>query len=182
MSTNRSQADKTREKKREQFTGGAKPRSRAVPVVIVAVLALVAVGGYLIFGGSGDNPGATTATGLLITPTGDVAIPISDLQTGKAKFFDYKLSSGAPVRFFAIKSSDGVYRAALDACDTCFHAKKGYHQEGDDMICNNCGMKFHSALVNQASGGCNPVGLDRSVEGDRLVIKAGELEKGVKYF
>ena len=181
MSTNRSRANDTREKKREQFTGEAKARSKAAPIVIVAALALAALAGYFIFAGSGDNPSATA-----VRPTGaesgDVIIPIADLQNGKAKFFDYKLPSGAPIRFFAIKSSDGAYRAALDACDTCFHAKKGYHQAGDDMICNNCGMKFHSARVNEASGGCNPVGLERSVVGDNLVIKAGELEKGAKYF
>jgi uncharacterized membrane protein len=181
MSTNRSQANKSREKKREQFTGGARPRGKTVPVVIAAVLALAALGGYFMFGSSRNDPGSTTI-GPAGTATGDVTIPIANLQTGSAKFFDYKLSSGAPIRFFAIKSSDGVYRAALDACDTCFHAKKGYHQEGDDMVCNNCGMKFHSAKVNEASGGCNPVGLERTVEGDHLVIKARELEKGAKYF
>lgn len=182
MSTNRSRANETREKKREQFTGGAKARSKAVPIVIVAALALAALAGYFIFAGSGDNPAATTAVKSTGSESGDVIIPIADLQSGKAKFFDYKLPSGAPVRFFAIKSADGAYRAALDACDTCFHAKKGYHQAGDDMICNNCGMKFHTSRVNEVSGGCNPVGLERSVAGDNLVIKAGELEKGAKYF
>jgi len=118
MSTNRSQANKAREKKREQFTGGAAPRSKAVPIVIVAVLALAGLGGYFLLGSSGDRPGATATVGPVGSASGDINIPIADLQGGKAKFFDYKLSSGAPIRFFAIKSSDGVYRAALDACDT----------------------------------------------------------------
>ncbi|HVF92513.1 MAG TPA: DUF2318 domain-containing protein [Blastocatellia bacterium] len=182
MSTNRPQTNKTREKKREQFTGEAKARSKTVPMAIVALVALAAIGGYLIWGSSRDNPGASPVAGRSGAGSGDVTIPIADLQSGSAKFFDYKLSSGMPIRFFAIRSSDGVYRAALDACDTCFHAKKGYHQEGDDMVCNNCGMKFHSARVNETSGGCNPVGLERSVEGDHLVIKSGELEKGARYF
>ena len=182
MSKNRAQANKSRENKREQFTGEARPRSKALPLVILAALALALLGGYFIFGGSGDSPVATTASGTIKTAAGDMSIPISDLKGGTAKFFDHKLPSGAPVRFFVIKSSDGVYRAALDACDTCFHAKQGYHQEGDNLVCNNCGMKFHSAKVNEVSGGCNPVGLERSVEGDHLIIKAGELEKGAKYF
>ncbi len=81
-----------------------------------------------------------------------------------------------------MKSSDGVYRAALDACDVCFAAKKGYRQEGDDMVCNNCGNHFHSAQVNEVRGGCNPVGLERKVNGDRLDLNAKELEAGASYF
>ena len=81
-----------------------------------------------------------------------------------------------------MKSSDGQYRAALDACDTCYHAKKGYHQEGDDMICNNCGLKFHSSLINKVAGGCNPIGLARTIEGDQIVIKASDLERGGRFF
>ena len=111
----------------------------------------------------------------------DIRISLSDLG-GTAKFFDYKLSDNKPIRFFVIKSSDGVYRAALDACDTCYHAKKGYHQEGDDMICNNCGLHFHSAQINEVHGGCNPVGLPRTIEGNQLVIKASELESRGSYF
>ena len=75
-----------------------------------------------------------------------------------------------------------VYRAALDACDTCYHAKKGYHQEGDDMICNNCGLHFHSSQINEVHGGCNPVGLPRTIDGNQLVIKASELESRGTFF
>jgi uncharacterized membrane protein len=182
MNANRPQADKAREKKRAQFSGQAQAKSKTAPVIIAAVLAIAAVGAYFIFGGAGDDARPATIAGAGQPGAGDVQIPLADLESGKAKFFDYKLASGAPVRFFAIKSSDGVYRAALDACDTCFHAKKGYHQDGEDMVCNNCGMKFHSAQINEVSGGCNPVGLARSVEGDHLVIKASEVEKGARYF
>jgi uncharacterized membrane protein len=81
-----------------------------------------------------------------------------------------------------MKSSDGVYRAALDACDVCFASKRGYRQEGDDMVCNNCGNHFHSAQINEVKGGCNPVGLERKVNGDRLSLSAKELEDGASYF
>jgi uncharacterized membrane protein len=50
------------------------------------------------------------------------------------------------------------------------------------MVCNNCGLKFHSTLINEVSGGCNPVGLPRTIEGDQLVIKASELENRSRYF
>ena len=81
-----------------------------------------------------------------------------------------------------MKSSDGVIRAAFDACDTCFREKKGYHQEGDLMVCNICGLEFESNKINEVRGGCNPAPLDRNVDGESLVIKAESLQEGVKYF
>jgi hypothetical protein len=64
----------------------------------------------------------------------NILIPISDVNNGKAKFFDYTASNKTSVRFFVIKSSDGVYRAALDACDVCYAAKKGYYQDGPPVV------------------------------------------------
>ena len=177
----------TREQKRAQFSESPKSRNKTTPVLIaVALVVVVAIAAYLVIRTSNDQPATTTVTGSAGSGAGtdatrDIKIPISDLSS-KAKFFDYKLADNKQMRFFVLKSSDGVYRAALDACDTCYHAKKGYHQEGDDMICNNCGLHFHSAKINEVQGGCNPVGLPRIVEGDSLVIKASDLESRKQYF
>jgi uncharacterized membrane protein len=159
--------------------------------------ALLAVALYLVLGGNNDKPGstsivatnasattanATRAQNASASETGDVVIPISDVSNGKAKFFDFTASDKRPVRFFVIKSSDGVYRAALDACDVCYAAKKGYYQDGDNMVCKKCGRDFPSALVNEVTGGCNPIGVPRTVDGDNLVIKAKELESRSSFF
>jgi uncharacterized membrane protein len=176
----------TREQKRAQFSESPKAKSKATPALIAIALVAVAVAAYLVISASSDKPATTTVTsdagaGAGAIATGDIKIPLSDLSS-KAKFFDYKLGDNKQLRFFVLKSSDGVYRAALDACDTCYHAKKGYKQEGDDMICNNCGLHFHSAKINEVQGGCNPVGLPRTVEGDSLIIKASDLESRKQYF
>ncbi len=81
-----------------------------------------------------------------------------------------------------MKSSDGVMRAAFDACDVCFREKKGYRQEGDVMVCNNCGQRFPSTKINVLKGGCNPAPLGRTVQGDSLVINASDIEQGGWYF
>lgn len=173
-----------RERKKAEFSEPSQRKSKSTVTLIAVLLVLAAVGIYLVISASNDNPTATavaTNTASTATESRDIRIPLGDLG-GTAKFFDYKLSDNRPVRFFVIKSSDGVYRAALDACDTCYHAKKGYHQEGDDMICNNCGLHFHSAKINEVHGGCNPIGLPRTIEGNQLVIKASELENRGVYF
>lgn len=108
-------------------------------------------------------------------------IPIADLSN-KAKFFEYPLSDGRIMRFFAVKSSDGVYRTALDACDMCYPAKKGYRQEGNNMICNKCNLPFDVSRIGAVAGGCNPIGLPNKSEGNQLVINARELESRAGYF
>jgi uncharacterized membrane protein len=173
-----------RKRKKAEFSEPSRRKSKSTLILIAVLLVLAGVGVYLVIRASNDNPAATavaTNAPSSAPDSRDIRISLSDLG-GTAKFFDYKLSDNKPIRFFVIKSSDGVYRAALDACDTCYHAKKGYHQEGDDMICNNCGLHFHSSQINEVHGGCNPVGLPRTIEGNQIVIKASELESRGGYF
>ena len=173
-----------RKRKKAEFSEPSRRKSKSTVILIAVLLVLAGVGVYLVISASNAHPTATavaTNTASSALDSHDIRISLSDLN-GTAKFFDYKLSDNKPIRFFVIKSSDGVYRAALDACDTCYHAKKGYHQEGDDMICNNCGLHFHSSQINEVHGGCNPVGLPRTIEGSQLVIKASELESRGGYF
>ncbi|MDQ3802946.1 MAG: DUF2318 domain-containing protein [Acidobacteriota bacterium] len=176
-----------REEKRSQFTRPAGGGGRLKPAVLV--LALAAVAGYLVFANlkGGDDAARPTRAADVKPAGGDVAgevrVPLKDLEGGKAVFFEPKLASGKPVRFFVVRAADNTYRAALDACEVCFHAKKGYHQKGADMVCRNCGRNFAIADIGPHNeGGCNPVALTQKVEGDSLVIKTSELENGSSYF
>jgi uncharacterized membrane protein len=53
---------------------------------------------------------------------------------------------------------------------------------GDFMVCNKCNQKFHTNLINDVKGGCNPVPLGRTVAGDKLVIPESELILAATYF
>lgn len=183
MSKDFNNPESSREAKRAQFAQGAGGRSgkNTVKILALVAVALVAVVAYVVAGAGGERAASAVGSGPVKASGEGVSIPVSELSA-KARFYEYKAASGKTVRFFAMRSSDGVYRAALDACDVCFAAKKGYSQEGDDMVCNNCGNHFHSAQINEAKGGCNPVGLERKVEGDKLNISARELEAGASYF
>lgn len=112
---------------------------------------------------------------------GIVSIPVADVNDGKAHYYVMK-KDGFEVKFFLIRSNDGVIRAAFDACDVCFHEKKGYDQDGDFMVCNNCGMRFHSSRINEVKGGCNPSPLDRVRNGDHIIIKERSIMSGRGYF
>ena len=50
------------------------------------------------------------------------------------------------------------------------------------MICNNCGSQFPADQINVVRGGCNPSPLERSVEGEDLVIHVEGIIVGAIYF
>ena len=64
---------------------------------------------------------------------GVFAFPVAAFQDGKAKHFEYKHSPNQVVRFFVVKSTDGVVRAAFDAgrkmlsCQERLRAAGGRH-------------------------------------------------------
>jgi len=112
---------------------------------------------------------------------GRLNIPIADVDNGKAHYFKVKADDGIMVSFFVLKSSDGVIRAAIDACDVCYRSGKGYVQEGDFMVCTNCGRRFVSTRINEVKGGCNPAPLERTVSGKKLVIEMKDVNKNSWY-
>jgi uncharacterized membrane protein len=112
---------------------------------------------------------------------GQVTIPVSEVNDGKAHHYSISLG-GKEISFFVLESNDGVIRAAFDACDVCFPAKKGYSQDGDYMICNNCGRAFHESKINVEKGGCNPAPLDRSFDESVITIAVSDIAKGSVFF
>ena len=101
---------------------------------------------------------------------------------GKARHFTYKTDDGVTIRYFIIKSSDGVIRAAFDACDVCWQENKGYSQKGDVMVCINCGRQFPSVRINEVRGGCNPAPLNRTVANGTVIIREADILQGKGYF
>jgi len=115
------------------------------------------------------------------TPS-ELSFPISQFADGKARHFTFSAPKGITIKYFIVKSSDGVIRAAFDACDVCWPSGKGYQQEGDNMVCRNCGKKFASKLVSEVKGGCNPAPLKRTIRGNQLIIQTKDILEGRNYF
>ena len=154
--------------------------SIGISIILLAGLAAIAHAGWLddIFG----RNAADTARAAGIVETSDaVKIPLKALDSGKALFLRQELE-GRQIHYFAMKSSDGAYRAAFDACDVCYRANRGYRQKGDSMVCSNCGQTFPSARIGEVKGGCNPHPLARKVEGQYLVIRKTDIAAGKDYF
>ena len=154
-----------------------------LPLLVAVVCAVVIVGGgllYIIYNPSGSAHVAATASPATGTLT-QATFPASLFEDGKARHFQH-VSNGFTIKFFILKSSDNIIRAAFDACDVCWPAGKGYYQEGDSMVCRNCGRRFASVLVNEVKGGCNPAPLTRNVENGKVIIQIKDILEGKQYF
>jgi len=209
MSKRKSSKRATRQAKQSRFKvparSPAKAQTKRTPLIVgggVAVLTVVLiVSGILLTmnqeadqasgtseGAVSPNP-ASAANPVGVQPrytpvqaTDDmIRWPLTTFDDGQAHYYSF-IDAGKSIDFFVLKSSDGVVRAAFDACDVCFAARKGYSQQGDLMICNNCGQQFPSVRINEVRGGCNPGPLERTVEGTDLVIRSTDIAAGAGYF
>jgi uncharacterized membrane protein len=97
----------------------------------------------------------------------------------QAQFFTYKTPDNITVRYFALVDDQGLPHVALDACDVCYGAKKGYVQQGETMICKNCGNAYPiKALGTQnITGGCWPSYIPVTLEGQEVVINVKDLRQ-----
>ncbi len=159
---------------------GTEKKSR-MPLFVGIVGAILIAGAAVVYLNlSSVNPSAVASA-----PTGGdstfVTFPTSLFEDGKARHFEH-VDGKLTIRYFILKSSDGIIRAAFDACDVCWPAGKGYYQEGDNMVCRNCGRRFASVMVNEVQGGCNPAPLNRTMDNGKLVIQVKDILDGRQYF
>ena len=166
---------------------GTKKKSHLPMVAIVVCVVLVISGAVVYISNRGKNASTViaqtsdTAQPLSVQHADIVTYPESHFMDGTAKFFQHQYGD-ITIKYFILKSSDGVIRAAFDACDVCWPAGQGYYQEGDHMVCRNCGRRFASIRINEIKGGCNPAPLNRSVKDGQVVIQVKDLLEGKGYF
>ena len=141
--------------------------------LLIGIVALFLIGVmYLSFGGITGN---VVAAAEIIDEGDIVKIPLAGIAE-TAQFLNYD-----GIKFFVVRARDGSVKTAFDACDVCYQSKKGYRQEGDDMVCNNCGNHYRISglgTANLKGGGCWPGYLEMSVEGDYMIIAKSNLESG----
>lgn len=126
----------------------------AVALIVVAAAAFTFLKPNTDKGKTNDQP--KTAPVSAINENGDIVIPIADI-TEDATFYSYdKLDTYMEV--LAVKASDGTIRTAFNTCQVCYSSGKGYYvQDGNVLVCQNCGNRFNMDEIEVAKGGCNPV-------------------------
>ncbi|MDR1299800.1 MAG: DUF2318 domain-containing protein [Oscillospiraceae bacterium] len=85
----------------------------------------------------------------------DLVIPLSEISE-TAKFYPVEID-GTQMEVVAVEAPDGTVRTAFNTCQVCYDSGRGYYeQDGDALVCQNCGNRFAMDRVEIESGGCNP--------------------------
>ena len=96
--------------------------------IMVAVVLLAGIGSLAYSGVLSDlfkkSPAESAKAAGVVQNADAVRIPLKTLDSGKALFLSLE-SEGRQFYYFALKSPDGAYRAALDACDVRPAARLG---------------------------------------------------------
>ena len=196
---NQNDDPETRESKRARFT--EEPKRSTGLIWVLAVIAVVAVAAAIVYfvntesrertapparreqSSTAPAPQSQPAAMTPIEADGDVyRLPLASISQ-QAAFFRAETANGS-VPFFAVRDASGEVHVALDACQSCYTAKKGYTQRGGAMLCRNCGLTFPVAGITEMGdrGGCHPISLPSKVDGASVVVARAAVEEGVKWF
>lgn len=146
-------------------------KKNAIAIFLLALLAL---------SGCGKN---VTAAAAAIEAGGDLEIPVADLSE-HIKIYSFTVD-GLQMEVLAARDPNGTVRTAFNTCQVCNGSRKAYFvEDGDRVVCQNCGNAFGREDVGVLSGGCNPYPIfaeDREDTGDTVKISYDFLseEKGL---
>jgi FTR1 family protein len=114
----------------------------------------------------------TKSASALSTPTvvaftnGEIRIAKADVSDGDLHRYSAKVN-GTEVRFFLYRKPNGKIATLFDACSIC--GPVGFYKSSVGLICKNCSAPITPQTVGQP-GGCNPIPLNSTEEGDTIVI------------
>jgi len=102
-----------------------------------------------------------------------------------AKFYPYQ-SGEIKMEVLAVKANDGTIRTAFNTCQVCYDSGRGYYvQEGNELVCQNCGNRFQIEQVEKIKGGCNPVPImseDKTEDDTSIVVSKDYLAASAELF
>lgn len=147
--------------------------------VFLPVICLLAALVMAILGGCSKLPAEYKT---LSAADGEVRIPVKEVDDGKVHFYTYR-KSGKRINILVRTDGGGEISVYFDACFTCHKHKKGYRDEGTDLVCNECSMRFSLAEKKwDNTGGCSPILLKSTIADGFIIIRAENIEKGAKLF
>ncbi len=109
---------------------------------------------------------------------GKAIISTKDLPQGELQRYSANVN-GTKVRFLLYRKPDGKVASVFDACQIC--GGIGFYKGTNGIICKNCAAPVNPQSVGQ-SGGCNPIPLQSTQDGDSVVVSLTDVAQQVGQF
>lgn len=186
----------SRNDKKNKFTETKNSNSKVFIIAGIAVVAVLAVGGFMLSKKSGSdstvvNVGAVSyqqanfAAATAAESGGEIVLDMNQLKSNKTETFNvqgisFNLANGTPFNYLpllAYVSPNGNVVVATSLCEPC--SGTTFHVEGDQLVCNSCGTRWTLDGLQGVGGGCTkypPETVKYTVQGDKLVIQKADLQ------
>ncbi|TYQ15138.1 UNVERIFIED_CONTAM: putative membrane protein [Acetivibrio alkalicellulosi] len=154
-------------KNNKKITSHSKSKKNILIILGSAIILMVVI--FIIKGNFGGEVKTALSEG------GDLLIPKNEI-TENVSFFPLKVEN-TNMEILAVRASDGSIRTAFNTCQVCNGSPKAYYkQEGDVVVCQNCGNRFAMDMIEQQRGGCNPIPImkDNKKDVETNIIIAGD--------
>ena len=134
------------------------------PVWLLILLAALFVLPSCGSAGSGENATAADVAvteGSVTAPTEEGCYTLDPNEISAAvRTYNYDVD-GTTVQLLALRDDAGGIHVAFNTCQSCSPSPKAYYlQDGDRLVCQNCGFDFTADEVGITHGGCNPWPVD----------------------
>src|SRR5882724_11078618 len=123
-------------------------------------------------------PPLTQAIEVTFDHDGHAAIATKDLAEGDLRRYSTTVN-GVKVRFLLYRKPDGKVASLVDACQIC--GGIGFYKGTSGLVCKNCAAPINPQSVGQP-GGCNPIPLQSTQDGDSVVISVTDLAQHTGQF
>src|SRR5579862_2062219 len=143
-------------------------RAWSFAAAILCILVIVSLAAEFAYAHAMNQPSPAKE---LTAENGQVRISLSDLTDQSVHFYNADVN-GTEIRFMVIHQTNGNYAVALDACQICGWA--GYKQEGQNVVCRNCGATIYIPSIGD-KGGCNPIPVKSEVAGGEVIVDLAAL-------
>jgi uncharacterized membrane protein len=110
----------------------------------------------------------------------DVAVEVEALTPYVPVFFTYR-HQGKKINFFVMRT-DGKVLSFLDACMSCYAAKKGYRFDEGRIVCRDCNVGYPVSEIEKGVGGCFPIRINGTLSGGKYLIPVSALERTADKF
>jgi uncharacterized membrane protein len=165
----------TKAEARKQEWTSQRERRWAVTVCVTAFIFIFMVTAEFIYA---QGVKISPAAELQPDTSGRVVVSTATLAQGDLTRYSVNVN-GTPVRFLLYRKPDGKVASVFDACQIC--GGIGFYKGSSGLICKNCAAPVNPQSVGQA-GGCNPLPLEATQNGDSVVISVNDLAKQAGQF